>query len=76
MGRPADRYCPDCGSRMQYDRSLSTPNVPNEFRIMAYWCMKCFNQTGKKKVIAIEKHTVDDAVESVRVFIAQNEKPD
>ena len=76
MGRLADRYCPDCGSRLQYDRVLSTPNVPNEFRKMVYWCMKCFNQTGKKKVIAIEKHIVIDAVDSVSVYVAQDEKPE
>ena len=71
--RRVNRYCIDCGARMTYHPRLSSPNVPNEYRVMVYACPDCTKKSGRPKIFAIRRRhaadplaTLEKEVESER----------
>lgn len=58
--RRANRYCVDCGGRMTYHPRLSSPNVPNEYRVMVYECPDCTKRSGRPKMLAVRRRSAED----------------
>lgn len=58
--RRANRYCIDCGGRMTYYPRLSSPNVPNEYRVMVYACPDCTRRSGRPKMIAVRRRRAEN----------------
>lgn len=58
--RRVNRYCIDCGARMTYHPRLSSPNVPNEYRVMVYACPDCTKKSGRPKIFAIRRRHAAD----------------
>lgn len=67
------RYCPECGSRLEYDEIIKGHKVPNEFRKNIYHCPNCSEKRGKDVVIAISKKKLDSEkfYESIDVIVFQ-----
>lgn len=59
MGK-VKRYCPDCGSRLEYDEIIKGHKVPNEYRKNIYHCLNCSEKKGKDIVIAISRKKIDE----------------
>ena len=58
--RRANRYCIDCGGRMTYYPRLSSPNVPNEYRVLVYACPDCTRKAGRPKMVAVRRRRAED----------------
>ena len=58
--RRANRYCIDCGGRMTYYPRLSSPDVPNEYRVLVYACPDCTRKAGRPKMVAIRRRRAEN----------------
>lgn len=65
------KYCHDCKSRLTYDRFLSNVNLPNEYRVLVYWCMNCAQSSGRSKLFMVIRKKVPDAVDAIKEIIVQ-----
>lgn len=65
------KYCVDCGSELSSQRMLSLIKVPNNFRLSIFYCNKCETRTGKTKLIAVIRRTLqqDKHVEQIRTYV-------
>ena len=45
---------------MTYHPRLSSPNVPNEYRVMVYACPDCTKKSGRPKILAIRRRYAAD----------------
>ena len=68
------RYCPDCGSRIEFQSILSTVRVPNEFRKFVYRCKHCSEEKKRDVLIAIIRKNVPEKTlyEDIDVIIIQS----
>tara|TARA_R110002020_G_scaffold350558_3_gene563971 strand:+ start:431 stop:802 length:372 start_codon:yes stop_codon:yes gene_type:complete len=81
-----NKYCFDCGSRLQWVKALSTERLPNEFRTMAYTCEKCNKKNDVEtyknnpqlepliKVIIVHREACEIPVETVNIQIKEYKK--
>jgi len=56
-----NKYCFFCGSRLQYQPTLSNPKAPNQHRILTYACPNCSDRLNKPVLLSIIKK-YDDAI--------------
>lgn len=45
---------------MTYYPRLSSPNVPNEYRVLVYACPDCSKRTGRPKMVAIRRRRAEN----------------
>lgn len=45
---------------MTYHPRLSSPNVPNEYRVMVYECHDCTKRSGRPKMLAVRRRSAED----------------
>lgn len=45
---------------MTYYPRLSSPNVPNEYRVLVYACPDCTRKAGRTKMVAVRRRRAED----------------
>ena len=64
-----NRYCTECGHRLNYYPRLSNPKAPNEHRVLVYSCPSCTVDEERPMMISIKTTNDEDPIKAVEVEI-------
>lgn len=61
---------------MTYHPRLSSPNVPNEYRVLVYACPDCTKKSGMPKIIAIRRRYAADPLSTLEKEVEKERAKD